>query len=384
MLALAAGSPAVPQQFPTLDETKLTELAQTCSGQRQSDRRCWDELFRATIKQYGLEGAFDLLSYSWDQTKQLGESTCHDLTHGLGLEAYKFFARGKEFPVSGKTAYCNYGFFHGVIEAMVADKKPLALAQKFCRYIDEKIRGQAPEAFLQCFHGIGHGTVNVHDKRLWGNEWAMITPALKICDEISTNREERWRCGSGVFAGIASFYRANLYELSLNTSDPFFLCREQTRDEYAETCYRELIFATGAITGGDPAKVIALIESIPEDAYAHDTMRAWSVPYQESSPHRPIGLALCRTVPPRLRVGCIQSITRQLVQAGRPGDELAEAISFCQSPALAPSESEGCFEFVFPWNSRWITSPKREENCEAVKGDFRGECYRLIEENILR
>lgn len=355
-------------------------LSLACSGVKNADKSCWESLFAKTLKEYGVDGALDLLAYAYDTTQAVEDSTCHDLTHFIGRQAFTIFARGKKFPVSAKTAYCNYGFYHGVMEGMVEKKKPLSDAKKFCDYIDGAIGKEAPEAFLQCYHGIGHGTVNNHDPKTWGNEQAMLTPALTICDAISQNREERWRCASGAFHGLGQFYREQLYNLKIRKEDPFWFCKTQTRDEYKETCYREMTATLGMVVqDGDFLRIADVINTIGEDQYATETMIAWGVPYKESVSYRPVGINFCRRLPARLSGACVKSIARQMIQAGTPGDELADAIEYCGSTMLTKGESTNCFDFVFFWNSRWIPSPKRENNCKKVAIYFQSQCYRLIQ-----
>lgn len=369
------------RSFQALPQASLAAVSSACSGDKASDKSCWESLFAKTLRQYGVDGALDLLAYTYTTTKAIEESTCHDLTHFIGREAYKIFAKRKSFSVSPKTAYCNYGFFHGVIEGMGEAKKPLTDAKKFCDYIDTAISKEAPEALLQCFHGIGHGAANNHDPRSWGNEEGMVGPALTVCDQISQNREERWRCATGVFHGLGRFYREHLYNLLMRKDDPFWFCKIQLRDEYKETCYRELVYALGAVTDGTPNSIVSVINTIVEDIYANETMRTWSVPYQESQTYRPIGVPFCRTVPERLRISCIQSIARQLVQAGKPGSEVNGALTYCSGDGFRSDEQKACLDFVFYWNSRWNVTSKAKTVCDTVKDAYRGLCYENIQKN---
>ncbi|MBI3577182.1 hypothetical protein HY086_04050 [Candidatus Gottesmanbacteria bacterium] len=354
--------------FHTKKQSDAKALTLTCSGAKLSDKSCWENLFKKTLRTNGVDGALDLLAYAYDTTKAVGDSTCHDLTHFIGREAYKIFASGKSFPVSAKTAYCNYGFYHGVIEAMVGAKKPLTDAKKFCDYVDSAISKEAPEALLQCYHGIGHGAANNHDPRTWGSEQAMIAPALAICDQVSQSREERWRCASGVFHGLGRFYREHLYNLVMRTGDPFWFCTTQLRDEYKETCYRELVQSLGLVTDGTPKAIVSAINTIGEDVYAKEAMRAWGVP----------NYAFCTGVPQRLRSPCIESIARQRIQAGKPGSEVESGIQFCQETVLSTDEKTACFDFVFYWNSRWNVPEKAMKLCDTVTSTFKSECYRMI------
>ncbi len=378
LIFIAVSLVLVARQKTPITQTKLEALAASCGG---GDRQCWDRLFRSTLADYGVDGALTMLAYAYDTTAAVGEDTCHDLTHFLGREAYKLFARGRQFPVTAKTAYCNYGFFHGVMESMQKLKKPTSDAHKFCRYIDQAISKEAPEAIFQCFHGIGHGLANNHDPRTWGDEEAMLAPALKICDDISHTREERWRCGSGAFHGLGTFYLKNLYNLKVDLVDPFWICNKQIRDEYAETCYRELSAVLGmVISDGDFLKMARVIDTIKDDHYATETMIAWWVPYKESIAYRPIGIDFCRLVPARLETACIKSIARQMIQAGTPGDELAQAATFCAGYALTQAEQTSCFDFVLYWNSRWYSKEKSAHFCDTIFSSKRVDCYKKIQE----
>lgn len=358
----------------------LASLAKICSGKDASDKTCWENLFRKTLKLYGVDGALDLIAYAYDTTKAVNENTCHDLTHFIGREAYKIFAKSKSVPVSAKTAYCSYGFYHGVIEGMVEAKKPLTGAKEFCDYIDRAITKEAPDALRQCFHGIGHGAANNHDPRTWGNEESMMGPALTICDEISQTKDEHWGCASGVFHALSLFYWNHSYNLVMRKGDPYWFCRTLLRDEYKETCYRELTSSLGVITDESPLGIVTLINTIPEDAYAFEAMRAWRVPYNGSV--SPSGISFCHTVPERLRISCIQAIVRQLIQDGKPGIEVNDALSFCYGDDFRVDEKNACFDFVFYWNGRWNVTKSAKRVCDIVNDTYKGLCYEYIQKYI--
>src|SRR5205814_2258115 len=125
--------------------------------------------------------------------------------------------------------------YHGFTETLVAEKGDVAKqGREFCAYVDRELGSALPGILNQCYHGFGHGSVDIHNESIWGNERAMIEPAKRICKSVAGDSEKLFRCGTGAFDSISIGYFTHNYKLAMSKSDPFWLCREQKEEEFIE------------------------------------------------------------------------------------------------------------------------------------------------------
>lgn len=329
--------------------------------------QCWQDAIKRILHSHGVDGALTVVANAYDANSAFS-STCHDLTHYIGKEAYNLFIRSKDFFVSPKTAYCSYGFYHGFMETLVSRKGDMQMARRFCDYVDTQIKKVSPDAVYQCFHGIGHGTVNNHDPSTWGNAQAMIDPALALCEQASTTAEERSRCATGVYNGIALFYNNNEYNLTYDARDPLRICRTQ-KPEYQDACYISLNITVLALAAGDISKAVTYIEHIPDDVMAQHAMINIAAPVGSTninaSDHTE-SIAKCRGVQPRLREACIQGYAYGFLEQGLPEQEYKKPIDFCTNAPLTSSERLACYDYIFSYLRQWYSVEKNVRICAEV------------------
>ncbi len=336
---------------------------------------CWQTAIKKILHSHGVDGALTVLATAYDNNPAFS-GTCHDLTHFIGKEAYNLFIRNKDFSVSPKTAYCSYGFYHGFMETLVSRKGDMQLARKFCDYVDQQITKVSPDAVFQCFHGIGHGTVNNHDPATWGNEQAMIDPALALCEQVSVTAEERSRCATGVYNGIALFYNNREYNLKFDERDPLRICRTQ-KAEYQDACYISLNISVLAITAGDITRAAKFIEPIPDDVVAQHAMINLAAPvgssHMNATDHRET-IAKCRGVQPRLREACIQGYAYGFLEQGQPEQEYKKPVEFCTTAPLTPNERQACYDYIFSYLQQWYSAEKNIQICAEVPQSVQDLC----------
>lgn len=340
-----------------------------------TDSSCWEEFVTKVIQDDGVDAALQSIAYAYDENPSFG-SMCHDLTHLVGRTAYDEFRRGEKIRVSPKTAYCSYGFYHGFMEVLVSRGGNMETARKFCRVADEQISDVSPDAIYQCFHGIGHGTVNNHDQSTWGNEQAMIDPAIALCESVSETEEELSRCATGVFNGIAVFYGTGEYNLNIRKDDPLWICRNQ-KEVYKDPCYISLNIALLGLAEGDLKKAASFVERIPEDIYAQHAIINVAAPLGtnniDSEDHQK-EIAVCRSLQPRLRLSCIAGYAYGFLEQGKPGEEYRKPLSFCSSEALTADERRACYDYIFSYLPKWYSADKVKEVCLTVENVEREHC----------
>lgn len=331
--------------------------------------QCWEKALSNELTQNGLESAFALFKelHAADQDFA-GE--CHGFTHLIGTEAYNLFKKHKDFSVPATVSYCNYGFYHGFMEALLTNGGSIEEARDFCAYIDGKLAVENPESPAQCYHGIGHGNAGVHDQRLWGSARAIIAQGLKICELVSDTQDRLYRCSSGVYNAISDFHMQGEFGFSMDMidpEDPLKLCAEQPA-EHQEPCYGNMKSIVSVISGKDFKKVTAIVSKIPNPRNAEAAMwylagynmqnKLYLNDYSED-------IAICRSVAANLYLPCIRGLATGFLWYATPEQEYKSALSFCALDDLSPEETNACFMEIVPRLSFYYSYAKVMEICET-------------------
>lgn len=367
--------------------SQISDLAQSIKQCKEvsQPKECYAAEIRKALEEGKVEEAFTSLA-GWYDTGELSGETCHDLTHQIGQGAYQLFVQGKPFTVSPKTAYCSYGFYHGFMEALVTRGGDMKKARDFCELVDSQLFRQTPDVTLQCYHGIGHGTVNSHDPRNWGNEQALIEPALKLCEQVSNTKERLSRCATGVFNGVATFYGTGEYKLVANQADPLWICRAQ-KEEYKDACYISLNITLLSVAKRDFRQAARFVEAIPEDTYAKHAMINLAGPIGTQNAGKndhSDSISVCRSLQSRLIDACLQGYAFGFMEHGTPEQEYVKAFEFCNNKILVKSEQTACFEYIFSYLRQWYSQEKARVICGKVEDEFRPLCFKKIALEILR
>jgi hypothetical protein len=120
----------------------------------------------------------------------LVRAECHSLTHAIGRAAGRRY-RDVGRAYRGGDRFCGSGFYHGVVEAIVAGperRSALARPDGVCAGLRNRTKGSVDH--FNCAHGIGHGFMAVS-----GND---VRRALRLCDRLRAGFE-RANCWAGVF-----------------------------------------------------------------------------------------------------------------------------------------------------------------------------------------
>lgn len=109
---------------------------------------------------------------------------CHQEAHAIGKAAYELYG-AKAFQEGN--ASCHSGYYHGVMEAFLAEKGTADLALSL-----KEICENFPTQFgkFECLHGVGHGVLAYENYDL--------PKAIETCNLLNTNYEQT-SCYGGVF-----------------------------------------------------------------------------------------------------------------------------------------------------------------------------------------
>ena len=335
---------------------------------------CWQEELTATLEKSGIDATFDRVARLYDTDSNFS-LYCHSVTHNIGIAAYPYFLEDKDSVLTPKASACGNGFYHGFMEALLSANLDPEEASEFCAYIDEKLTAQAPDAALQCYHGIGHGAMDM--AIIYGssvdNEKALIGPALKLCEGAADTKAQLYRCASGVFNGIANFYVTGEYGLSINKEDPLWLCHDQPQ-VYKRSCYGNMNSAIYWYSGNNFSEAMHYVEGIEDRDEAISAIKYLSglASIYEGQNTADI-IDNCRLIQEHLRLPCIEGFVQGFLEHGTPGREYKDALDFCRSDLLSQEEKDACFRYALNLGG-WYPREKVEEICETVEEEYKKLC----------
>jgi len=208
-----------------------SEMAANCSGALANDYSCHQERYQGLVRDYGVETAFTELKDE-DEKNDFVHRQCHQLTHVIGRAAAQLYG---DIPSSYSKgdAFCGMGYYHGVMEAVVANigaDKVMEEANTLCA----DLREQEEHSFAHrdCVHGLGHGLLSVSGE----NE---LFQGLQTCDTLMDEWEKE-NCYEGAFMENTLTARNNPNHPSskyLKADQPLYPCTN-VQDRYKNSCYR--------------------------------------------------------------------------------------------------------------------------------------------------
>ncbi|HET7713420.1 MAG TPA: cupredoxin domain-containing protein [Patescibacteria group bacterium] len=346
---------------------------------------CRKEELLQILKTSGLDETFQRVEelYKLDRNVAAG---CHGIAHDIGLASYPLYLKDKDSVLTPRSIYCASGFYHGFMEALLGATRNIELSRQFCLYVDTKLTSLAPDSYLQCFHGIGHGAIEYTlgaGLSPSSSEQVLITPALKLCEEAAKTDQELYRCASGAFNAIANFYIGSQYGLKPDLSDPLRLCKIQP-EKYKESCFgnmnsylisstnqdlgEALKFVTG-LDGGQAPKAVWYLAAI---ASAHNLL---------SFDLGKIKIALddCRAIPSSLQKSCLEGLTQGFLEHGTPSLEYLDVIKFCSLSELTAPEKDVCFNFALGGLQGWYDKDKVIRICREIDPSLQKYCQSSLQ-----
>ena len=339
---------------------------------------CFRESLFATLDTKGLDKALDQVSNLY-RSKPVFAGYCHDIMHDIGHQAYKNYLQNKNSVISSKAFYCANGFYHGFMASFLSANPDLARAHDFCALVGEKLGDSAPDAQLQCYHGIGHGLVDAgfQNSQVFNNEQNMAKGALANCEKVSDSPEQLYRCASGVFNGIANFYISGEHNLKVDSNDPFLIC-EKEPDEYKESCYGNFNSVIFWLAKNDFSFASVYVVDMKDKKYQAMAMRYLAglatLSFAKINPEKAI--TVCRHLGD-LKTSCLEGFAHGFLEHGEPGFEYQEAINFCTNETLERGESDKCLEYTLSGLRGWYSKDKTAEICNSINPEYKKYCQKL-------
>lgn len=347
-------------------------LAPICGSVDISKKQqCWDELLEQTVKHKGLDAAFQLFAELY-QTDPSIPKACHGWAHILGKAAYELFRNNKDFILKKETSYCGYGFFHGFIEKLLQETGDVKATREFCNYASKQLKDEAPGVYRNCLHGIGHGSIEVDDPKLWGNFQTMLETGLKTCEAVLTDKGELIECFDGSFNAMQQNAYHGEYKLSIDRDDLFKYCRMQ-KEQYWDSCYYEFTGLIGEVTKHDFKKAASLIlKDISARSFVSRTIMKLSADFFQDDIELndyTKNVLDCRSLPDNLSSTCFDGILLGFIAHGEPNRQYVKGLEFCKYTMLSNQERESCYQWILGQSVK-----KDNPVCQSVEEKYRNYC----------
>jgi hypothetical protein len=162
--------------FVTLPRDEISACLALDEGRRAG---CFQDAISAAASSGDIARAFRLIERTYALDADFA-GNCHGNAHEIGKFAYGLFRSNEAFSFPAETSQCGYGFYHGFLEALLYDSGEATAAADFCDELARRADAR-PDARGACFHGIGHGTVDGTDTRLWGDARGMVGEGIEVC-----------------------------------------------------------------------------------------------------------------------------------------------------------------------------------------------------------
>lgn len=361
-------------------ESEAKKSLSVCERLETSDERidCWYDIVRKAYKKDGSEQAFAVFKVLYENSDEFKSSGCHRHAHRIGdtayYEAYLAHKDIKKMNFPDLAKVCGYGFFHGFIEHMVQDRPQPDFVKESCEYLDESLTSTMPAIRITCFHGSGHGyalaAVDHADTSSWGDANALIGDSLILCEQTATRENEVEECKEGVFNVVVEWMADEDYGLKYDYNDPFWLCREQAR-ENLQACYYEMAQKTDRVAEYDVIKAAELAQSIEAKEYSgmvFSVSLAGIMQSQLPMDRQYEYIVDCRNIHKSLMNNCIQAIISGMFEHGNPGEEHVKALELCDWDELVDDEKGKCYESVVNKLERFNSNMQIEQICEEHSG----------------
>lgn len=343
-----------------------------CDQNEQTEKKkCWERAVEDTLTKHGTDTAFDLVDFLY-QKDPLFASDCHSYIHLIGQRAYQLFSENEPIRLSLKSASCGYGFYHGFMETLLLSGKNINQAGEFCDWAEKQVGGKN-DVKGACFHGIGHGITENHDKKLWLDENELVDGALLICEKVTQDEYMINRCASGVFNVLAIKYNSS--SVPLNHSDPLAFCKLQTKYYFKKPCFEEMNTMLISISKKDLLAAAKYLDEI-EDQYAIEAMRSLAgvvgMGYKQDS--FSVQIQNCRLLPARFHLPCIKGFASGLIEGEALNSQEVRVLSFCSDLVLNADERVSCYQEALRILGLYLPVEKYKDVCSKLDQKYQNYC----------
>lgn len=343
---------------------------------------CWQTTLFTVLAEEGLDAALVKVAELFASDPEFSRF-CHGATHSIGLASYQLYLEDKNSVYSPKAVACASGFYHGFMEGMIGASGDIETAAQICDTVGKRLVTESPDARFQCFHGIGHGSLEtaIASTGVFSSIDDLIEDATTLCEAASKGEHERYRCMSGAYNALANFYIVGAYGLSATKDDPLLLCARQP-EIYKESCYGNMNAVVLHQADYDFARASKDILSIKDESHIASAMEYLSglATVRHLEGRRLVDMIQsCAPLPTVYEASCLTGFAKGLLEHGAPGTEYELALTFCAEPSFPAWARNTCYQKTLGELSWWYSKEKAQDICRSVAPELQPYCSDSME-----
>ena len=315
------------------DPVPENTLAKTCPN--ATDIPCVERAVTNISIEKGLAAGFTALRRRY-QDEPTFRPLCFNVSLAVGEALGKQVTDYRTFSYTPESVSCNFGFYQGYATSLLITTGDIKKARSFCEYVGIELGPSVPGVEGECFRGIGRGLPFLK-KEYWGDAKRMAAFATDTCADISPSKDTYDLCVHSTFNVLGRASIANLYGLSVDKTDPLWLCSEEPASlQYY--CYDNFKWTAVSIVEGagdlssqfDAIKkmygntsVVTVEQTVESLGYAEAVKSVAKDGVDESF------IQSCATLPSPFVSDCIWGFAFGLAKNGMPGTQHSQVIQFC-------------------------------------------------------
>ncbi len=300
------------------------------------DSKCSKNVVVDVVSTNGLDAGMRLIKEMYEK-KPSFRPLCHGFAMDVGAAVYQKFPNYTRISYTPLSVTCNYGFYQEYPHSLLLTTGDIKKAKEFCEYVGKELGRSVPGVEEECFRGIGRGLPFIN-KSYTGDSLQMAQFATNVCKEISQNENDYSNCLSGSFNQLAREAVTKNYGLSVNESDPLWLCRELPK-EVQRQCYGNFKWTDVPDVYKKDNLLNAFQYTIKKYGKSSTkTVHAiiWTIGYQKGLESTEGKLAYddfinsCLILPSLFQTDCVWGFSVGLAKHSFPGRQHEAVIDFCQ------------------------------------------------------
>lgn len=354
----------LPKGFSTTKtNSQLAQQMQTCEIYEYSDsnflnsqrRTCYNDKIFSYMRANNLKSTLVGLDeyMKTEQGSYLVGTRCHDIGHGIGIEAVKDGYSSREI-LETCSVSCEGGCLNGAGHVFVTTVSKDGDLNSFCNLtgVDKTVRDM-------CFHGIGHGLMEYHSLD--------IPKVIKDCQRIEKN-SDKFQCGHAAFMdtnlvnqapfdkvpknlyeyckGLEEVLRYSCYQFGgfltyvrdLDIEEAFDFCTK-VPTQISNICFSRIGESAYLSNDGDAQKTLGLCKRSDNNQF-RSCLKGANI-FSIHTPDSSFGTKaknICLTVEGEVRSGCLSDLGAMIVKTY--GNE--QLNTFCET--LTGKDKNSCLE----------------------------------------
>ncbi len=329
-------------------EAHYVQTLEEHCGNRPTQYNCLEPFVTETIRTEGLDAGLEMIKAWYLHTPEFRQF-CDAFTRYVGVAAEKKIKDYEALTYTEKSVWCNYGFYHGYMQAYMAEVQDVEKGTAFCTHIGEKLHDSAPGAQSECFRALGYAIVLLTGAKEKDISKIAET-SVKQCRTHAKEPLDVRLCEEGVFSELGQVIATGEYG-AISKDNPLWLCDQQQNDMQT-ICYatmKWLPLISFDIRGEDiipgfkkieerysEQEIQELSKTIEQLVFTlayNQARRGTSLPAAENYKK---GTDACAALPSMFLNQCISGFGFGLAKGGKPGEQYHEVLAFCEETSKIP------------------------------------------------